>query len=358
MSTTGELIRKMILAHSEGDDDAFRMAVGEFVAEERRKNHHILAKDLERILANGKPSASTSEKFLSLLGAQNSELPKDKERGAVLVDIIEPRRSLDDLVFACNVRESLDRIVRENRQADILRSYGLRPAEKVLFCGPPGCGKTVAAEAVARALCLPLVLVRFDAVVSSYLGETAANLRKVFDFARTRPMVVLFDEFDAIGKRRTSEEEHGELKRVVNSFLQMLDNFRSETIAIAATNHQGLLDPALWRRFDEIVFFDKPDAAAIHQVLLRNLRQIGVPPSVQLEEKAKSLIGMSHADVERIAKDAVKQTIMEDQREIQSGVLDKAIAQQKSRIEITERAGGDLEPPETESSAGKKLSTQ
>ncbi|MCG3158576.1 MAG: ATP-dependent zinc metalloprotease FtsH [bacterium] len=349
MSTTGELIRRMILAHTEGNDDAFRTAAGEFVAEERRKNHHILARDLERILANGKPPASTSTKFLSLLGAQNSDLPKDKERGAVLVDIIEARRSLDDLVLAPHVRESLDRIVRENRQADILRSHGLRPAEKMLFCGPPGCGKTVAAEAVAHALYLPLVLVRFDAVVSSYLGETAANLRKVFDFARTRPMVVLFDEFDAIGKRRTSEEEHGELKRVVNSFLQMLDSFRSETITIAATNHQGLLDSALWRRFDEIIFFDKPDAADIHQLLLRNLRQIGVVPSIRLEEKAKALVGMSHADVERIARDAVKQTLMEDRHEIQPDVLEKAIAEQKSRMEISARVNGVLNLPETES---------
>ncbi len=172
--------------------------------------------------------------------------------------MFEPARRLTDLVLDEATRKTLERIVDENRKADLLKTYGSRPANRILFCGPPGCGKTVSAEAIAAELYLPLALVRFDAVVSSYLGETAANLRKVFDFARSRPMVVLFDEFDAIGKDRASLEEHGEIKRVVNSFLQILDGFRSDTVAIAATNHQGLLDPALWRRFDEIVFFDMP----------------------------------------------------------------------------------------------------
>src|SRR5262249_29942103 len=188
----------------------------------------------------------------------NGHPPRDEARPALLIELCEPRRELQDLVLCHPVRQTLERIILERRKEELLGAHGVRPVSKVLFCGPPGCGKTVAAEALAHELYLPLGTVRFDAVVSSYLGETAANLRKVFDFARSRPLVLFFDEFDAIGKHRTAADEHGELKRVVNSFLQMLDSFRFETLTLAATNHQGLLDSALWRRFDEIVMFPKP----------------------------------------------------------------------------------------------------
>ncbi len=334
MSTTGELIRKMIHSQVKGDSAGFRSAAEEFVGEERRKNHHILARDIERLLQNGASSSDLSGS-LALIGTRNDDLPRDKERGVLLVEIKEPKRNLESLVLAQEIRNQLDLIVRENRKSEVLRTYGLRPILRVLFCGPPGCGKTVAAEAVAQALYLPLVLVRFDAVVSSYLGETAANLRKVFDFARTRPMVILFDEFDAIGKHRTDEEEHGELKRVVNSFLQMLDSFRGETLLIAATNHQGMLDSALWRRFDEIVYFDRPNAEAIEEVLRRNVRQIGVEPNISLSKCSGDLVGLSHADAERISLQAVKATVLANQKAITLDTLQESIENQKKRVALT-----------------------
>lgn len=334
MSTTGEIIRGMIRSHVKGDTAGFRAAAKEFVEEEHRKNHHILARDIERLLKNGAVSSDLSES-LSLIGARSDDLPRDKERGIFLVEIIEPKRTLESLVITKEIWKQLDLIVQENHKAEILRTYGLRPISRVLLCGPPGCGKTIGAEAIAQALYLPLVLVRFDAVVSSYLGETAANIRKVFDFARTRPMVILFDEFDAIGKHRTAEEEHGELKRVVNSFLQMLDGFRGETLFIAATNHQGLLDSALWRRFDEIVYFDRPDTDAIEEVLRRNVRQIGLETSINLSELSRDLIGLSHADAERIALQAVKATILANQKAINLSSLQTSIESQIRRVALT-----------------------
>jgi SpoVK/Ycf46/Vps4 family AAA+-type ATPase len=342
VGNSSDLIRRLILAHSKEDEIAFNDVARAIVNEERRKQHHVLADEIERVLFANKTkimaSPTTQAKSLSLLTARFSDLPKDHERGAALVEIIEPNHCLDDLVLTPETRQSLDRILMENRNADLLYSHGLRPAHKIIFCGPPGCGKTVSAQALAHGLYLPLVLVRFDAVVSSYLGETAANLRKVFDFAATRPMVMLFDEFDAIGKSRTAEEEHGELKRVVNSFLQMLDSFKGEAIIIAATNHQGLLDVALWRRFDEAVYFNKPDAGAIKELLIRNLRQVGVSTAVRLENKAKALIGMSHADIERIAIDALKQTILQGRTEIQPDILEQAISRQWERNNLTQQS--------------------
>jgi SpoVK/Ycf46/Vps4 family AAA+-type ATPase len=336
--TTGESIRKMIAAHFKGDDDAFRTAVEEYISEERRKNHHVVARDLERLIGNFSGSQTFTLDSLTLLGVPSANLPQDKERGLTLVEVSEPQRGLDSLILSDSLRDSIKRIITENRLNDVLRSHGMKPIGKALLCGPPGCGKTVAAEVVAKELYLPLVLVRFDAVVSSYLGETAANLRRVFDFARTRPMVLLFDEFDAIGKQRSLTDDHGELKRVVNSFLQMLDAYRGEAIIIAASNFQGLLDPALWRRFDDILYFDKPDAGAIEALLLRYLRQTGMSPSVRLKQIARKLIGMSHADVERVANDAIKVAILENCARIEPRVLETAINRQKARMRVTEGA--------------------
>lgn len=333
--TTSESIRKLLLAHFEGDAEAFRTAAREYITEERRKNHHLVARDLDRILS--------SYNGLSILKGSNGltpvsngprDLPYDKERNVALVELFEPRRHLAELVLDGETRAALERIVEENRRSDLLKTYGSRPANRILFCGPPGCGKTVSAEAIATELYLPLTLVRFDAVVSSYLGETAANLRKVFDYARSRPMVLFFDEFDAIGKDRASVEEHGEIKRVVNSFLQILDSFRSDTITIAATNHEGLLDSALWRRFDEIISFERPSKEATECLLRMNLRQVGLQPDVNLHEVARKLHGLSHADVERVARDAIKQMLLTEPGPVNRAALEKSSIRQAKRAGI------------------------
>jgi SpoVK/Ycf46/Vps4 family AAA+-type ATPase len=333
--SSSESVRKMLVAHVAGDDGAFQEAAQEYIEEERRKRHHVHARDLEAILRDEDGRRNGSSR-LAALGPPNGSLPKDQDRGLLLVEIREARRDLDSLVLTPGAREVLDRVVAEYRRGDVLRSYGLKPISKVLFCGPPGCGKTVAAEAVAHALYLPLVLVRFDAVISSYLGETAANLRKVFDYARSRPMVLFFDEFDAVGKERAAEEEHGELKRVVTSLLQMMDSFRGDALTIAASNHQGLLDSALWRRFDEIILFDRPSPKAIEELLIRNLRQIGVAPGVNMPAAVRSLNGMTHADVERVALNAAKQTILSGRTCVEPEVLNQAISRQQDRRRVTQ----------------------
>jgi SpoVK/Ycf46/Vps4 family AAA+-type ATPase len=341
MNAPSEAIRKLLIAHFKGEEAAFRATAREFIEKERSLNHHVFVRELERILTEANGSPDQRKEVLGILGAFNGNLPRDKERNAVLIEVSEPRRQFEDLVLAPSVRDTLDRIVLERRRADLLGSHGLRPVAKVLFCGPPGCGKTVAAEVLARELYLPLGTVRFDAVVSSYLGETAANLRKVFEFARARPLVLLFDEFDAIGKHRTAFDEHGELKRVVNSFLQLLDSFHAETLTVAATNHQGLLDSALWRRFDEIVFFPKPSRDEIEKLLTRQFRQLTVARSIRLGELARSLEGLSHADVERIAQDAIKQTLLGGREQIDPDIVELAIARQQGRIAVTEPDPGE-----------------
>jgi len=195
----------------------------------------------------------------------------------------------------------------------VLRSYGMRASGKILFFGPPGCGKTLAAEVIACELDLPLAIVRLDALVSSYLGETAANLRKVFDFIAQYPLVALFDEFDALGKERADNAEHGELRRVVNAVLQMMDAYQGKSLIIAATNHEQILDSAVWRRFDDTLEFPLPTPELLPQVLQLKLR--GVRRQFESDDSEASTLftGMSPADIERVARRAIKRMILRNQ---------------------------------------------
>lgn len=353
MSQASEDIHRLLLAHFNGDEEGFRAAAREVIKREQRLNHHVFAGELERIVSEAEGSKVKRLRPSRPKPHANGIVPKDDERDANLIELSEGAYDFADLTLAPSLRAELDRIINERRSADLLKTHGVRPISKLLFCGPPGCGKTAVAGALAKVLYLPLAVVRFDAVVSSYLGETAANLRKVFDFARSRPCVLFFDEFDAIGKHRTSADEHGELKRVVNSFLQLLDGFHAETLTIAATNHQGLLDSALWRRFDEILFFPKPTAPEIVELLTRQFRQLVLSKSISLPSLSKALVGFSHADVQRVASDVIKATILADERkEVSPEALHAAIDRQNARYEVTQLQSS--EAPRSNSSKSRK----
>jgi SpoVK/Ycf46/Vps4 family AAA+-type ATPase len=189
----------------------------------------------------------------------------------------------------------------------------MRPSGKVIFFGPPGCGKTLAAEVVAFELDRPLAIVRLDALVSSFLGETATNLRKVFEFIADHSLVVLFDEFDAIGKERGDSGEHGELRRVVNAVLQMMDAYDGKSLILAATNHESILDSAIWRRFDEAIEFPLPNRAQLTLLLKLKLRGIRRQFELDDDELLVEFEGKSGADLERVVRRAVKRMILRGQ---------------------------------------------
>jgi SpoVK/Ycf46/Vps4 family AAA+-type ATPase len=300
---SGNLLRKLIKTGVEGNFEAFRQASEEVIREEREKRHHLLANDLERILYGR--SSATAPSQDTLVG----RLPVDRERNLPLLRIKEPFRRLEDVVLSDENGSVLDELLQEHHRAEILRSYGLFPADRLLFCGPPGCGKTLTSEVIAAELSLPLAIVRIDSVISSFLGETAANLRKVFDFAAGTPMVVLFDEFDALAKERSDEADHGELKRVVNAFLQMLDDYEGKSILIAATNHETILDSAVWRRFDEVLVFEPPNLEQIRRLLAIKLRGLRREFDIDDTRIAGLFKGMSHADVERVLRRAAKDMV-------------------------------------------------
>ncbi len=305
---SAKVLRQLIRAGSDGDIAAFKAASKSIIEEERQKQHHLLANDLEQILY-GESKPVTSSSLAHLL----PNLPTDKERGLPLLDIRQSQRSLEELVLSKVALAAIEDVLEEHRRADILRTYGLQPSSKVLFFGPPGCGKTMAAEVIAYELDLPLAIVRIDTLVSSYLGETAANLRKVFDFIEQNAVVALFDEFDALGKERADNSEHGELRRVVNAVLQMMDAYRGKSLLIAATNHEQILDSAVWRRFDDTLEFPLPSAELLSKILQLKLRGVRRKFEVDVPELAKMFKGLSPADIERIVRRAIKRMILRNQ---------------------------------------------
>jgi SpoVK/Ycf46/Vps4 family AAA+-type ATPase len=324
----GKALRQLIQAGARSGDLGFRTVAEEVIRQERAKRHHLLANDLERLLY-GEQAALPGRPQV-----RRDDVPKD-ERGLELLELQTPQRDLGDVVLSAGTRATLERVLLEQNRRDELGTYGLRPAGRLLFCGPPGCGKTSAAEVVAAELGVDVAVVRFEAVISSYLGETAANLRKVFDFVAKQRLVVLFDEFDTVGKEREDPADHGELKRVVNAFLQLIDAYRGPSLLIAATNHQGLLDRALWRRFDEVVLFDMPDFEQLQRLL--ELKTRAVPSNLPLRDESfvSRFAAMSHADVERVVVRAIKDMVLKRHAVLGEDLLLEALRQERERQEVT-----------------------
>lgn len=318
----GKLLRQLIKSGVQGDMDLFRAASEAVIKEEREKNHHLLANDLERLLY-GDQARSGARKLHAI-----TSVPVNKDNGLALLEDRAVVREEKDIILSDATKSALDEILMEHNRSDVLRSYGLQPAQKLLFCGPPGCGKTLAAEVIAHALSMPLVLVRLDSVISSFLGETAANLRKVFDYVASQPVVALFDEFDALTKDRGDSADHGELKRSVNAVLQMMDGYRGPSILVATTNYESLLDKAVWRRFDEVLRFELPTLEQIKRLLA--LKLSGIRRNFELDDGsvASQFKGMSHADIERVLRRAIKEMILSGREFLEKTHIDTALARE------------------------------
>ena len=224
-------------------------------------------------------------------------------------------RRLDELVLDAHLEERLRELAGEISRWPSLDESGISRRQRVMFVGPPGCGKSSAAEGLASELGWPLASVRLDAIVSSYLGETAANLRRILDFAQQHTAVVLFDEFDALGKERGDPSDHGEFRRVVAAVLQMIEQYRGRSLIVAATNHSETLDSALWRRFDEIMEFPQPSTAQIKIVLRRYLMGSGCPAQ-EIDRQAARLKGLPFAAAEKVANDARRKALLESRTRV------------------------------------------
>lgn len=242
-----DLLIRLVRAARNGDDLDLRRSVEALIAEERKKEHHLLAERLEEALrANG----ARSDPF-------RRPTPEDTPSG---VAFVTPRQKLEDLLLDDNVRLAVDELIEEQNRLEVLRANGLEPRHRILLTGPPGNGKTSVAEGIAETLMLPFLVVRYEHVIASFLGETASRLAQVFATARTRACVLFFDEFDAIAKERGDEHETGEIKRVVTSLLLQVDEMPSHVVVVAASNHDELLDRAVDRRFQVRLTLKPPGA--------------------------------------------------------------------------------------------------
>lgn len=322
----GRVLRQLIRSGTEGDLEAFRGAAIQAIEEERQKQHHVLADELEAILDN-----RTGRRPAAALRRMAVGVPVDGDRGIPLLSIKEPHSRLEDIVLSRQNLSLLKAILKEHNRTEVLKAHGLRPSDRLLLHGPPGCGKTLTANVIAGELGRPLAVVRIDNIVSSFLGETAANLRKIFDFANDSSLVLLIDEFDALGKDREDTFEHGELRRVVNAILQMMEDYRGKSVLVAATNHERMLDSALWRRFDEILNLKPPTPTQVCQLLSVKLR--GVRHEFDIKELVRQGLfnGATHADVERIVLRAIKLMVLEgDNALLRLDHLEVAVRREKT----------------------------
>lgn len=248
------------------------------------------------------------------------------------LELVEASRGLKDIVLAPEVRSIIENVLLEFKHGELLRRHHLPVCSRILLCGPPGCGKTMLAEVMAAELGLPFYVARLDVLVSSYLGETASNLRKIFEFARRRPCVLFLDEVDALGRTRTDVSEHSELRRVVNSLLSLLNTQGARGPLIAATNLEGSLDEALWRRFDEIVQLQAPDRGAVAKLVALKFRNFQT--SFKLESRISDLLGLTHADIERICYASIKRSLIAGRKKVSAADFSYSLKAERRRQKL------------------------
>lgn len=305
----GRHLRDLISAYGERDDLKFRRAAQAIIQEEEGKRHTVLARELRSILTANSTLAVNEQPALPAL-------PVDRDSSLPLAYASHPDTYLSDLVLADAPAASLAGLLNEVRQWPALDAAGIPRRNRLLLSGPPGCGKTTAVSALAGELGRPLVTARVEGLISSYLGETAANLNSLFEFAGSGPYVLFLDEFDSLGKTREDSSDHGELRRVVNAVLQQIDRYTGPSLIVAATNHSNILDSALWRRFDAVVELPLPDRAQIITLLARLLPKLS---REQAKGMASELMGLPHAGVEFFAN-AVRRAAVLDGAKVPTDV--------------------------------------
>lgn len=301
-----DLIIKLVKAGISGDEAEARSTAEAIAADERSKRHSGVADRISRVL-----DASTQAQKNGKSQHQGLRV-RDGSGG---VQRREPFRQLSELYLTKSIRTACDELIEEQRRADILRASGLEPRHRVLLVGPPGNGKTSLAEALAYELALPLFIVRYDAVVTSYLGETAQRLKRLFDFVRTEPCVLFFDEFDAIGKERGDLHETGEIKRVVTTLLLQLDDLPSYCVLVGATNHPELLDRATWRRFELRLNLEQPTDTQMSMYFSDQLKGLPGTPGYTASRLLSEVKPKNFSEAENFFLD-VKRRIALNQGEI------------------------------------------
>jgi SpoVK/Ycf46/Vps4 family AAA+-type ATPase len=292
-------------------------------AHEARQGHGKLAQEIRELIDQAKASKSVIEK-------KSDPIPLVQPKGdlANLVSVRYPDTRLSDMILTSDLAFRLKRVLTEQRQGKRLREHNLMPRRKLLLVGPPGSGKTMTAEALAGELKLPLFTTLYDSLMGKYMGETASRLRVIFEAMTITKGVYFFDEFDAIGTQRHNSNDVGEIRRILNSFLMFLENDQGDSLILAATNHPQLLDKALFRRFDDVIEYQLPDATIISELIKSRL----ISFEIDWEDWSNILNqahGLAQAEIVRAADEAAKQAVLSNSQKVSEDSLISAIMERK-----------------------------
>nr|WP_314901560.1 ATP-binding protein [uncultured Deefgea sp.] len=322
---SAEQIKALIKSHISHDDSHFYSVAMQVAAHEAKQGHGKLAEELRSMIDNAKSriEQSASGKLLPIGNAA-------KTRGELtnLLQVTYPANRLVDVILEEKSSAQLQRIIKEQRMLARIKEHGLSPRRKLLLVGAPGTGKTFTASALAGELGLPLFLVRLDSLITKFMGETSAKLRQVFDAAADIRGVYFFDEFDSIGSQRGLANDVGEIRRVLNSFLQMIEQDQSNSVIIAATNHPEILDYALFRRFDDVVEYHLPTQEQAVELIRTRLGAFA-PKPFRKESLLAHISGLSYAEICRAVDDAIKDAIMHDHSKVQLAMLKFALEERQ-----------------------------
>ena len=305
---TAEQLKALIRAHFDDDNEKFKTVALQIEDHKAKIGHTSCAREIKNLVQNVKNSKKKVMPFTNKLDTL--------EQRDIYVDML-------DIVLSELLESKVLRIINEFRKKEVLRKNGLKNRSKILLTGEPGTGKTMTASVIANEVNLPLYVIQIDKLVTKYMGETSVKLRQVFDYIEDCPGVYLFDEFDAIGSDRSIDNDVGEMRRILNSFLQYLENEDSFSLIIAATNNPSILDKALFRRFDDVLEYSLPDENQILRIM-KNKLEGHSGKDVYDQEVMEVALGLSHSDIAKACEDALKYSIMEEtiiDKKIMIGVL-------------------------------------
>jgi SpoVK/Ycf46/Vps4 family AAA+-type ATPase len=332
LSNTKQILA-LLRSRAEGDDNSFFSIALQIAAAEARQGHREIAEELRAEV--DKARAKTSR------GASVA-IPFSSPRGSLegLLELRQPRFNLKDVVLNERLIARINDVLRQQRKRDWLREHGKTPNRRLLFVGPPGSGKTMSAEALAGQLNLPMFVIRLDSMITRYMGETAAKLRLIFDETSKRRAVYLFDEFDAVGGHRTATNDVAEMRRVLNSFLQFMEESNTtDSVIICSTNHPKLLDRALLRRYDQVLEFDSPTAEQIRKLIATNLGAMTIVKA-SWKKIVQEAQGLSQSEIVRATDDAVKTAILDERNQLSTeNLLERLHERHTMRSAFSESKG-------------------
>ncbi|HRG99946.1 MAG TPA: ATP-binding protein [Polyangiaceae bacterium] len=322
---TADQVKALIRSHAEGDDTRFYAIAMQVAAQAARSGHGKFAQELRALVDQVKARAKTTA---PVAGPKPVPLAQPRGELAGLLTVGYPKTRVADMALPDVLGARLERVLTEQRERERLREHGFSPMRKLLLVGPPGTGKTMTAAALAGELGLPLFSVQLDGLITKYMGETAAKLRLVFDAIQSTRGVYLFDEFDALGGERGSSNDVGEIRRVLNSFLQFLEQDDSDSLVLGATNHVGLLDRALFRRFDAVLEYSLPTEEIATRVMRGRLGLLDTS-NVAWHAAAKASLGLSHAEIAMACAHAAKNAILDHTTAVRDADLVAALAERR-----------------------------